>query len=132
MRPWVLASAVLFAAPAEAQALGAGEDWRASIPEARRVTVSVPHGFPVEQALERVSHLFQYWKERFHVVATWHGRQALLSGLVFGFRFNAVFSVDDDAIVAVADDPGWPWRSRATGYVERKLKKYLHPAYVEP
>ncbi len=127
-----LTLAVLTSAPvgAEDAALDPAEPFR--IGEAGRISVSVGHGYALEEALARLGHLLGYWKERFKIASEWHGNRVWLTGSLFGFKVRAVFSVSEAEVVAVASDPGWPWRRKAEGYVEEKLKKYLHPTYDEP
>jgi hypothetical protein len=44
----------------------------------------------------------------------------------------ALLEVTDSCVQAQATDPGLVWRGTGVSYVERKLKKYLHPTYDEP
>ena len=38
----------------------------------------------------------------------------------------------ESGVTGFARDPGWPVRSQVLKYVDRKLKKYMHPTYDEP
>jgi hypothetical protein len=132
----VLTLAVLASAPAAAQthALGAEDLGQGpfSIAEEGRISVVVPHAYALSEAAERLNHLLSYWKSRFRIAAEWHGNRVWLTGALFGLSVRAVFAVNEGEVVAVAADPGWPWRGKAEGYVEQKLKKYLHPTYADP
>lgn len=97
-----------------------------------RISVSVSHHFAKSEALERLGYLLDYWKRAFDIRFEWQGNQVFISGSIFGLKVKARMSVTDEAVVAVAADPGWPWRGRAEGYVTGKLKKYMHPTYDDP
>ncbi len=98
----------------------------------RRISVSVAYHFAKAEALERLGYLLDYWKRAFDIRHEWHGNDVFISGSIFGLKVKARFSVVEGEIVAVAADPGWPWRGRAEGYVTGKLKKYMHPTYDDP
>lgn len=129
MRRLTLTLAVLTAsvASAEAEAPAPFE-----VAEENRISVSVAHHFARSEALERLGYLLDYWKRAFNIRHEWRGNQVFISGSIFGLKVKAQFSVTDEAVVAVAADPGWPWRGRAEGYVTGKLKKYMHPTYDDP
>ncbi len=99
---------------------------------ARRISVTVPHQYAREEALARLGYLVDYWHKAFDVRAEWRGDDVFVSGRIFGLTVQARLSVLDAEVVAIAADPGWLWRSRAEGYVAKKLKKYMHPTYQEP
>lgn len=96
------------------------------------ISLKVAHHFERAIARERVTQLLEYWGRRFGVKSSWLGDRVFMSGTVFGIDINAHFDVTDYAVVGLASDPGWFWRGRATSYVEKKLRKYLHPNYDEP
>ncbi len=102
------------------------------VEEKNRISVSVAHHFARAEALERLGYLLDYWKRAFDIRSEWRGNRVFLSGSIFGLRVRAELSVTEDSVVAVAADPGWPWRGRAEGYVTGKLKKYMHPTYDDP
>lgn len=136
MRWLFVTLAVLASAPAAAQARAVGVEATGAEPftiaDEGKISVVVPHAFALEEALERLANLLAYWKDRFRIAAEWHGNRVWLTGALFGLNVRAVFAVHEGEVVAIASDPGWPWRSRAEGYVENKLKKYLHPTYADP
>ena len=66
------------------------------------------------------------------IVSEWRGDRVFLSGSVYGIKIEALFAIDGAHVTAFATDPGWPWRGQVTNYVDRKLKKYMHPTYDEP
>lgn len=96
------------------------------------IEVKVNHAFSRDAARERVSYLLEYWNRRFGVKAFWRGFRVYLSGRVWGIQVKAAFDVGDHEVVALSVDPGRVLRSRASGYVEAKLKKYLSPTYEDP
>lgn len=102
------------------------------IPEEGRLQISVGHHFALSQVIARVGYLLEYWKKRFDISSEWRGNRVFLSGEVYGVKVVAVFEVSAEAVRGFATDPGWPWRGQVSAYVDRKLKKYLHPSYDEP
>ncbi len=98
----------------------------------KAINVAVPHHFARGEAITRLGYLLEYWHKAFDVRAEWHGDQVIISGSIFGMKVHALFQVTDKEVLAVAADPGWPWRGRAQNYVSAKLKKYMHPTYAEP
>ena len=102
------------------------------VDDSTALVLRVPHPFSRDEAEARLGFLLRYWEERFDIKNRWEAHQVFLSGSVYGLKFDATFSVDDGKIVGVARDPGWPWRGQVLSYVDRKLKKYLHPTYAEP
>jgi len=96
------------------------------------IEVKVNHAFSRDAARERVTYLLDYWNRRFGVKAFWRGFRVYLSGKVFGIQVKAAFDVGDHQVVAMSADPGRVFRSRASDYVEQKLKKYLSPTYEDP
>lgn len=97
-----------------------------------RLSVSANHTFTRTEAVARLSYLLAYWKKRFNIEAEWHGERVFVSGSVYGIKIQAMFAINDSAIVGFAHDPGWPWRGQVQNYVDRKLKKYLNVNYDEP
>ncbi|MCA2978194.1 MAG: polyhydroxyalkanoic acid system family protein [Myxococcaceae bacterium] len=97
-----------------------------------RLSLSVGHLFNRSAARERIGHLLAYWAERFGVKSTWRGDRVFLTGRVWGIDIRAVFDVQDHLVLATAHDPGSWLTPRARDYVNQKLRKYLHPTYVEP
>lgn len=127
-----LALAVLGSTPEQVDASELAAEGPFAIANDERISVTVPHAWRVDEALERVGYLLAYWKERFKVQAEWHGNRVWLTGKLLGRQIRAVFLVTESQVVAIASDPGWPLRGRVQPYVEAKLKKYLHPTYAEP
>lgn len=103
-----------------------------AIDETGRLSIAVTHRYARAAAKERISYLLAYWKKRFNIASEWRGDRVFLSGHVYGIKIQAMFDVGDSAITGFAHDPGWPWRGQVTGYVDRKLKKYLNPNYDDP
>lgn len=91
----------------------------------------VGHTFAREAAKERIGYLLDYWRGRFGVRSTWRGFRVFLSGRILGADLKAFFDVGEAAVAARAVDPGF-LGGQAIDYVERKLRKYLHPGYAEP
>jgi hypothetical protein len=133
----VLVGAPAFAdAPLEAAASVATAVTQKSEPfeieEKGRLTISVAHAFALSEAVDRLGYLLAYWKKRFNIESEWHGNRVFLSGAVYGVKVQAMFEISENAVVGFARDPGWPWRGQVSGYVDRKLKKYLSPTYDDP
>ena len=104
-----------------------------SIAEDDRLTISVPHSFTTTSiVVERLGYLLSYWKKRFNIASEWHGNRVFLSGSIYGIKIQALFAVTDSGVTGFARDPGWPWRSQVLKYVDKKLKKYMHPTYDDP
>ena len=124
--PVIVISVALGAGPA---ALAAGQ--QLELDSGNGISLEVPHAFERAAARERVSQLLQFWREAYGVVSEWRGDLVSIHGRVHGVAIHALFEVSDGAVFAVARDPGWFWRAHAHSYVERMLKKYLHPTYQE-
>ncbi len=103
-----------------------------AIDEADRLSLSVAHTYLRAEVIERLGYLFAYWKKRFNITSEWRGDRVFLSGAIYGVKIEALFAVSESSVTGFARDPGWPWRSQVVGYVDRKLKKYLHPTYDDP
>lgn len=103
-----------------------------TIDASRALKLSVGHAFERPEARERVGYLLAYWARRFGIASEWRGDRVFLTGQVWGIDIKAVFTVEDHAVRALAHDPGTMFASAAHGYVNRKLRKYLHPTYDEP
>ena len=133
---WVLLTALLltgtsaFADDESAVAPREGDPF--SIGESNRLSLSAPHTFAHDEVIARLGYLFSYWKKRFGIRSEWRGDRVFLSGSVYGIKIEALFSVEEGNVTAFATDPGWPGRGQVVNYVDRKLKKYLHPTYDEP
>lgn len=97
------------------------------------MSLTVAHHFATRaEARARITQLLEYWARRFGVKAEWRGYRAYCTGRLVGVDFRAQFEVLDGEVTAKATNPGLLLRGPAHGYVEKKLKKYLHPDYVEP
>lgn len=103
-----------------------------SISPKGRLSVVAKHSFVRTEAVTRLGYLLSYWKKRFGIESEWHGDRVFLSGSVYGIKIQAMFAINDSAVVGFAHDPGWPWRGQVQHYVDRKLKKYLNVNYDEP
>ncbi len=103
-----------------------------SISPKGRLAVVAKHTFVRTEAVTRLGYLLSYWKKRFNIESEWHGDRVFLSGSVYGIKIQAMFAINETAIVGFAHDPGWPWRGQVQNYVDRKLKKYLNVNYDEP
>ena len=123
----ILSLSLLGTAPAAAPELPA-------LPALQGPTMSltVPHHFPRADAHARLQYLLDYWVKRFHVVTTWSGDRVYVAGLLMGIDFKATIEVTDTSVNCESNDPGFPMRGSARHYVENKLKKYMHPDYLEP
>lgn len=91
-----------------------------------------PHGFTTAEARERIQLMFKYWSERFGVTSAWEGNRGNFSGRMFGLHFEGWMVVDGQRVSGMTSDPGFLLRGPARDYIDRKLKKYLHPQYQEP
>jgi len=127
MVPLIVVWVALGASPA---ALAAGR--QLELERGNDISLEVPHAFERPAARERVMQLLQFWRQAYGVVSEWRGDLVSIHGRVHGVAIHALFEVSDSAVFAVARDPGWFWRAHAHSYVERMLKKYLHPTYQEP
>ncbi|MFO0597575.1 MAG: hypothetical protein U0228_19875 [Myxococcaceae bacterium] len=139
MKKWSLTVVVLCLAALPALAADVRDD--AAVPQegdpfvvgsSNRLSLSVAHAFSKSEAVARLGYLFAYWKKRFNIVSTWRGDRVFLSGSVYGVKIEAIMAIDESGITAFATDPGWPWRGQVTNYVDRKLRKYMHPTYDDP
>lgn len=126
----LLASVSAFAADDDVVAPLEGDPF--TIGTANRLSLSCPHTFSKSEVVQRLGYLFSYWKKRFNITSEWRGDRVFLSGAVYGIKIEAMFAINETSVTAFASDPGWPWRGQVTGYVDRKLKKYMHPTYDEP
>lgn len=140
----VLSLVVLASAPARAEApletaatvatglTGQAQPDPFEIEESGRMTIAVAHQYALSEVVARVGYLLSYWKKRFDISSEWRGNRVFLSGKVYGIRVQAMFEVSATSVSGFAKDPGWPWRGQVSTYVDRKLKKYLHPTFDEP
>lgn len=96
------------------------------------IELRVSHPFERATARERIAQLLRFWREAYGVLSEWQGNRVRMQGSVLGIDVQGLLLVTDGAVVGVARNPGWPWRSRAQSYVEWMLRKYLHPTYAEP
>lgn len=96
------------------------------------IKMTVAHAFDRAIARERIGYLLEYWSSRFGVQKEWRGDRVFLTGRVWGVEIKAVFTVHEKTVQAMAWDPGTMFASAAQRYVDRKLRKYLHPTYDEP
>ncbi len=103
-----------------------------TIAESGRLSITVGHAFSQAEVIQRISYLLAYWKKRFNIASEWRGNRVFLSGAIYGIKIEALFAVSESSVTGFARDPGWPWRGQVMGYVDRKLKKYLHPTYDDP
>lgn len=101
-------------------------------PGEQRLKFKVPHKHSRDEARARTQYLFDYWKKRFGVVSRWEGDHAVASGKIMGISFTAWVEVTDSTVGGESTDPGFFTRGVAYAYIEKKLKKYMHPNYDEP
>ena len=73
-----------------------------------------------------------YWKKRFGVTSRWEGDRGVATGNIMGIAFTAWFEVTDTTVGGDCTDPGFFTRGIAYAYIDKKLKKYMHPNYDEP
>lgn len=91
----------------------------------------VGHTYSPVDAHARLQMLFEYWKERFGVETQWTGDEALIKGRIWGVPIVGSIRVGKNVVIADANDPGAFMRGRAYAYIDKKLKKYLHPTFKE-
>lgn len=116
-RSWIIAVGIfLFAGTASAE---------------EAINFAQQHAFSKTEARIRVQQLLDYWSSRFGVKKQWSGDTARVEGMVMGVRFDGFVVVGDHEVSGTANDPGALFRSAAVDYVQRKLRKYLHPQYAE-
>ncbi len=94
-----------------------------------KLKLAEPHLFSRSEARARVQQLLDYWSSEFGVQRSWQGDTARIRGTVMGVPFDGNVVVGDHDVLASTSDPGLLLRGKAVDYVQRKLKKYLHPTY---
>lgn len=112
-------------------ALAAEPPRPAKEPHGKVLRFRIGHNYSLADAHARLQLLFDYWKQRYGVIATWIGDEAHLRGSVWGVQFVGAIAIQKNMVVANATDPGVFFRGTAYNYIDRKLKKYLHPTYQE-
>ena len=95
------------------------------------ISLLVGHKFSRVDAHARVQQLLDYWKRRYNVQQAWTGDNVEVSGVVVGVPFRAIIEITDGAVKCESSDPGALLRNSARDYVQKKLRKYLHPQYLE-
>jgi Putative polyhydroxyalkanoic acid system protein (PHA_gran_rgn) len=98
----------------------------------KKIEIAVPHQFSKTEAKARVGYLLEYWNQRYAITNTWTSDSVKVTGHVHGLVIDAVFTIEEARVSAIAKDPGFFWRGRTRNYVETKLKKYLDLTYREP
>lgn len=130
-----LAPRVLAAAPSpmgsEATEVASGSVKSAAPRVPGGLRILVEHGLGRDHARERVQQLLEYWRTRFHVHSRWSQDQVKVRGVVMGVPVDATLTVTDTSVDGQANDPGFFLRGLADSYIRGKLKKYLHPLYLE-
>ena len=101
-------------------------------PVEQRLQFTVPHHYSRAEARARTQHLLEYWDHRYGIKSVWQGDRAYLAGHAWGVYFDGIVDVTDREVRGTASDPGYFLRSTALDYVTRKMRKYLHPQYLEP
>ncbi len=96
------------------------------------MTLLVGHHFSRSDAHARLQQLVDYWSSRFHLSQTWAGDRVFVAGTVMAIDFKACLEVTDTDVKCESSDPGFVLRNSARDYVRNKLRKYLHPQYLEP
>jgi hypothetical protein len=91
----------------------------------------VPHPFSRADARVRIEQLLAYWTSRFGIRNHWDGDRVQVSGRVMGVNFEAELAIEEHSVDGKATDPGFFLRGAATNYINRSLRKYLHPRYEE-
>jgi len=89
--------------------------------------VTHPHGFPDDQARERVLALTEYWATRYSMKGAWRGDSYHIAGKTKGVRFDAAFTLRPGRVEVEVKVP-FIARKYGRAYVERKLTMYLDPA----
>lgn len=140
--PLALAALILFTgvAPSDERAarqqpavpFSVGTSPPAARPGEQRLRFKVTHAHTRAEARARLQYLFDYWKKRFGVASKWEGDHAVASGTIMGISFTAWVEVTDSSVGGESTDPGFFTRGVAYAYIEKKLKKYMHPNYDEP
>ena len=111
-----------------------GAEPSVSLPEIAgpTMTLAVGHHFTRTDAHARLKQLLDYWTTRFHLSQTWAGDRVYVAGTVMAVDFKACLEVTDTDVKCESSDPGFVMRNPAREYVRNKLRKYLHPQYLEP
>lgn len=82
------------------------------------------HGFPDDQARERVLALTEYWATRYAMKGAWRGDAYHIAGKTKGVRFDATFTLHSGRVEVEVKVPFFA-RQYGRAYVERKLVMYL-------
>ena len=128
----LLLAALALASPSMAQPpAAASQEEIPDIEQGAHLKFLVGHHFARADAKVRIQQLLEYWTSSFGVKYRWDGDQVRLRGHVFGVDFRARLDITDTAVGGEATDPGTLFRTAASDYVKRKLRKYLSPQYQE-
>lgn len=100
-------------------------------PSERPLLVEQTHPFSRDEARHRVQQLVDYWSQRFGVQRQWRGDVVYVKGEVMGVEIDARLVIGEHEVRGQASDPGFLVRNAALDYVQRKLRKYLHPNYAD-
>ncbi len=98
----------------------------------QKMIFKVDHHFSVADARARTQMLLDYWAKAYGVKYNWHGDRVFVTGRVTGVQIDAFIDVKSDAVAGEGSDPGPFVRALAQDYVQKKLRKYMHPEYREP
>ncbi len=83
---------------------------------------------PIDEALERLHALSDYWAGKYGISVTWAGHQGRISGKVRGVKFDGHLCVETGRLTAEIQAGFLAERLGGKKYVEGKLDDYLSPA----
>jgi hypothetical protein len=86
------------------------------------------YGYELQEAMDRVRALTDYWGAKYGVQTDWTARAAKISGKVRGASFAGDVSFEPGRAVAEMKVSMLAEMLGGRAYVERKMKEYLDPA----
>ena len=95
---------------------------------ASRIDLEVAHNLPIEQAVERMHALGEYYHHRHAATVTWTGNAGDIAVRYLGLRLHVIVRVEAQRVFAEAPDPGFLLRKRGIEYLRKKIGRYLDPA----
>lgn len=91
------------------------------------IRFNYPTTLPLDQIQARLNRLVATLSREANIKAVWRGSTLYISGKYAVVTINAMVAVATNAVVVVADDPGWPFRGKAESYLKGRLALYLNP-----
>jgi len=85
---------------------------------------------PMDEAMERLGALSDYWLAKYGVSVTWDGQTGRVMGKVRGVKFDGQIRVEPGRLTADIQAGFLAERLGGKKYVEGKLDDYLNPAHT--